>query len=105
MESQLAEVHKRRQDTVQRRVEQVVKLPFHQHGQLGDGDTQRIHFKSNVVAVEIAAMVYACRGQVDDGVVISRVDLLDQRDGAVLYGRSVERRVGTECVSQCSSRW
>src|SRR3546814_13758529 len=85
MESQLAEVHKRRQDTVQRRVEQVVKLPFHLHGQLGDGDTQRLHFKSTVVAVEIAAMVYACRGHVDDGVVICRVDLLDQLDGDVFF--------------------
>src|SRR3546814_16030308 len=82
-----------------------------------------------LVAVDIGQLRFAARGRSEAGIVgesaglaiefadvddvgsdAARQDgafraLAPQGDGGGLVGRSEERRVGTECVSRCRSRW
>src|SRR3546814_18083315 len=63
---------------------------------VGDG-IARIHGLDNVLAGEMIEFANGVKGMA--------LNLEADNVGAVIFGRSEERRVGKECVSTCRSRW
>ena len=76
IEAQFTHVQERRQDAIDAVMEEVVELPFSEHGEAHKGNLHLVFLQGDVVSVEVSAVVHVLGVRIHNGVVAGRVNLV-----------------------------
>ena len=76
IEAKLTHIQERRQDAIDAVMEEVVELPFSEHGEAHKGNLHLVFLQGDIVSVEIAAVVHVLGVRVHDGIVTRGINLV-----------------------------